>query len=64
LLPSLLPSLLPLLFNAADYMEGFIIITGQIMRGGGSSSASSSRAAGKAPAIPQKRISKASGGKK
>ena len=45
-------------------MEGFIIITGQIMRGGGSSSASSSRAAGKAPAVPQKRVSKASGGKK
>ena len=33
-------------------------------RGGGGSSASSSRAAGKAPAVPQKRVSKASSGKK
>ena len=34
------------------------------MCGGGSSHASSSRAAGKAPAVPQKRVSKASGGRK
>ena len=48
--PLLSPSLLPLLFYTADYMESFVTATGQITRGGGSSYASSGRAGGKAPA--------------
>jgi hypothetical protein len=45
-------------------MESLVTIASRMTRGGGSSHASSSRAAGKAPAIPQKRVSKASGGKR
>ena len=46
-------------------MESFVTATGRTMRGGDSSHASSSCAAGKAPVpIPQKRISKASGGRR
>jgi len=45
-------------------MEGFVTTTGRATRGGGSNYALSSRAAGKAPAIPQKRVSKASGSRK
>ena len=45
-------------------MESFITVTSWTTRGGGSSHASSSRAAGKAPAVPQKRVSKASGGRR
>jgi len=45
-------------------MEGFVTTTGRATRGGGSNHASSSRAAGKAPAIPQKRVSKASSSRK
>jgi len=64
--PLPLPILLPLLFNPSNppnpsnYIESFITITGRITRGGGSSYVSSSRAIGKAPAIPQKQVSKAS----
>ena len=45
-------------------MENFITITGRLTRAGGSSHALSSRAAGKAPAIPYKRRSKTSGGRR
>ena len=45
-------------------MESFVTATGRTMRGRGSSHASSSRAAGKAPAVPQKQVSKASGSKR
>src|SRR5277367_2475038 len=45
-------------------MESSVTATGRTTRGGGSSHASSSRAAGKAPAVPQKRVSKASSGRK
>ena len=45
-------------------MENFITITGRSTRAGGSSHTSSSRAAGKAPTIPYKRYSKASGGRR
>ena len=45
-------------------MESFVTVTGRTTYGGGSSHASSSRAAGKAPAVPQKRVSKASGSKR
>jgi len=45
-------------------MENFVTVTGRSTRAGGSSHASSSCAAGKAPAIPHKRCSKASGGRK
>ena len=68
--PLLLPILLPSLFNTPDpadpsnYMESFVTATGRTMHGRGSSHASSSRAAGKAPAVPQKWVSKASGSKK
>ena len=51
-LPPLLPLLLPLLFNTANPIESSVTITGRITRRGGSSYASSSRTAGKAPAIP------------
>jgi len=44
-------------------MDSFVNVTGRSSRGGGSSYASSSRA-GKAPAVPKRRISKASGGRK
>ena len=44
-------------------MDSFVNVTGRSSRGGGSSHASSSRT-GKAPAVPQRRISKASGGRK
>jgi hypothetical protein len=45
-------------------MESFVTVTSQTTREGGSSHASSSRAVGKAPAVPQKRVSKASGGRR
>ena len=45
-------------------MESFVTVTSRTTRGGGSSHASSSRAAGKAPAVPQKRVSKASGSRR
>ena len=45
-------------------MDSFVTVTGRLTRGGGSSHASSSRAAGKAPAVPQKRVSKVSSGRK
>jgi hypothetical protein len=54
------------LFNTPDpadpsnYIESFVTATGRTTRGRGSSYALSSRAAGKAPAIPQKRVSKGS----
>ena len=44
-------------------MESIVTVTSQASRGGGSSHASSSHTTGKAP-IPQKRISKASGGRR
>jgi len=44
-------------------MDSFINVTGRLSRGGGSSHASSS-CASKAPAVPKRRISKASGGRK
>jgi hypothetical protein len=56
--PLLLPILLPLLFNPpnptnpSNYIESFITTTGRITRGGGNSHVLSSRAIGKAPAIP------------
>ena len=51
-LPLLSPLLLPLLFNTTNPIESSVTITSRIMRRGGSSHASSSRAAGKAPTIP------------
>jgi len=45
-------------------MENFITVTGRSTHAGGSSYALSSYAIGKAPAIPYKRYSKASGGRK
>lgn len=60
----LLSSLLHSLFDTADPMDSFVTVTGRSTRGGGSSYASSSRAAGKAPAIPQKRVSNRSSGRK
>ena len=51
-LPPLSPLLLPLLFNTVNPIESSVTITGRITRGGGSSYAGSSRAAGKAPAVP------------
>ena len=51
------PILLPLLFNPpnpadpSNYMESFVTATSRTTRGGGSSHALSSCAAGKAPAI-------------
>ena len=45
-------------------MEGFVTTIGRATRGGGSNHVSSSRAAGKAPAVPQKRVSKAFGNRK
>jgi len=45
-------------------IESFVTITDRASRRGGSSYASSSRARGKAPAVPQKRISKVSTGRK
>ena len=62
--PLLLPSFLPSLFYTANTMESFVTATGRITRGGGSSHANSSHATGKAPAVPQKRASKASGGRR
>jgi hypothetical protein len=43
------PLLLPSLFNTANSIENFATATGRTTRVGGSSYASSSRAAGKAP---------------
>ena len=45
-------------------MESFVTVTDWRLCGGGSSYASSSRTKGKAPAVPQKRISKGSGGRR
>jgi hypothetical protein len=45
-------------------MESFVTVTDRRSRGGGSSHASSSRTKGKAPAVPQKRINKGSGGRR
>jgi len=45
-------------------MDSFIPVTSRLTHRGGSSHTSSSRAAGKAPAVPQKRVSKASSGRK
>jgi len=63
-LPLLLPLLLPSSFNTTDPMDSFVPVTSQSTRRGGSSHISSSRAAGKAPAVPQKHTSKASGSRK
>ena len=51
-LPPLSPLLLPLLFNTANPIESSVTTTGRTTREGGSSYASSSRAAGKAPTVP------------
>jgi hypothetical protein len=45
-------------------MESFITVTGRTIRRGRSSHILSSRAIGKAPAVPQKRVSKASGSRR
>jgi len=62
--------LLPLLFNPpnppnpSNYIEILVTVTGRTTRRGSGNYVLSSRAAGKAPAVPQKRVSKASSGGK